>query len=337
MNILVLGAGTMGNAHSAAYTEMEDVTLCGIVDVNFEKAAQLADKCGTKAFSSYEEAKQQIVDIDVVSVCLPTPLHKETVFEAARDKFHVICEKPLARRLADAREMIDFCEQQGVCLFVGHVVRFFPEYVQAKEVVDSQKIGQPVIARTTRGGAFPNASNDWYSNFTKSGGLILDTVIHDFDFLRWCFGEVERVYAKTSRGRTAGKLEYSLITLRFENGVIAHVEGTWAHQNFHTKLEIAGKEGIIQHDSTSVSPVVVEKSASADEVVGVAVPSSPTQYSPYYLEIEHFISCIKEGKEARVTAEDAYKALEISLAALQSIESGEPVYLKQFSSLEGVK
>ncbi|WP_152658417.1 Gfo/Idh/MocA family protein [Oceanobacillus sp. CFH 90083] len=337
MNILVLGTGTMGNAHAAAYAEMEGITLSGIVGAHVEKAEQLAEKYGTKAFSSYEKAKQEIPDIDVVSICLPTSLHKETVFQVARDKFHIICEKPLTRHLADAREMIDFCQQQGVHLFVGHVVRFFPEYVRAKEIIDSQKIGEPVIARTTRGGAFPNASKDWYANFEKSGGLILDMVIHDFDFLRWCFGEVERVYAKTSRGRVAGKMEYALITLRFENGVIAHVEGTWAHQNFHTKLEIAGKQGIIQHDSTSVNPVVIEKGSSTEAAGGVAVPSSPTKYSPYYLELAHFISCIKEGKAARVTAEDAYKAMEISLAALQSIASGEPVYLEQFSSLEEIK
>ncbi|WP_066189701.1 MULTISPECIES: Gfo/Idh/MocA family protein [Gracilibacillus] len=337
MNALVLGAGTMGNAHAAAYAKMKDVTLSGIVDVNSEKAVQLANRYGTKAFASYEEAKRQLADIDVVSVCLPTPSHKEAVIQAAQDKCDVICEKPLARHLDDAREMMDECKQQGVHLFVGHVVRFFPEYIQAKKVVDSEKIGQPIMARTTRGGSFPEASNDWYANFAKSGGVILDTVIHDFDFLRWCFGEVERVYAKTSRGRAAGKIEYALITLRFESGVIAHVEGTWAHQKFHTKLEIAGKEGIIEHDSSKVNPVVLEKSAAANEAGGVAVPSSPAKDSPYYLEIQHFITCIKEDKAPIVTAEDAYEAVKIALAALESIKLGKPVYLKEFTGLEGVK
>ncbi|GAB2567281.1 Gfo/Idh/MocA family protein [Gracilibacillus alcaliphilus] len=337
MNALVLGAGTMGNAHSAAYAKMEGVRLCGIVDVNEEKAKQLADRYGTQAFTSYQEAKQQIAAIDVVSVCLPTPLHKEMVMQVAEDKSHIVCEKPLARHLDDAREMIQYCQQQGVRLFVGHVVRFFPEYVQAKQVLDTEKIGQPVIARTTRGGAFPRASNDWYANFIKSGGVILDTVIHDFDFLRWCFGDVERVYAKTSRGRTAGSIEYALITLRFENGVIAHVEGTWAHQTFHTKLEIAGKDGIIQHDSSAVNPVVLEKKAQANEAAGVAVPSSPSKDNPYFLEIEHFIECIKEDKEPIVTAEDAYKAMEIALAALESIETRKPVYLTHSTDLEGVR
>ncbi|RDW21426.1 gfo/Idh/MocA family oxidoreductase [Oceanobacillus arenosus] len=336
LNTLVIGAGTMGSTHAAAYVKMEDVTLVGIVDTNLAKARDLAEKLGTKAFQTYEEAVGNLMSIDVVSVCVPTPVHKEYVMKAADENRHVICEKPLARSLSDARDMIHYCQDKGVKLFVGHVVRFFPEYVRAKQVVDEGKIGNPAVIRTTRGGGFPIASNDWYSDFNSSGGLVLDMIIHDFDFLRWCFGEVERVYAKSSRTRVFEKLEYALVTLRFESGAIAHVEGTWAHQGFSTRFEIAGKEGIIEYDSAKVAPVVASKKESVSSG-GVAVPESPMKNNPYFTELQHFINCINTDTKPIVSAEDAYKAMEISLAALESIETGKAVVLQGTMEKEAVQ
>ncbi|MGP4066422.1 Gfo/Idh/MocA family protein [Oceanobacillus sp. M65] len=326
LTTLVLGAGTMGSTHAAAFTKMENVALVGIVDINLAKAQVLAKKLGTEAFQTYDEAVSSINDIDVVSVCVPTPVHKHYVMKIADDNRHVICEKPLARSLSDARSMINYCIEKGVKLFVGHVVRFFPEYVRAKQIVDEGKIGDPAIIRTTRGGVFPVASNDWYSNFISSGGLVLDMIIHDFDYLRWCFGEVDRVYAKSSRARVFEKIEYALVTLRFKSGVIAHVEGTWAHQGFSTKFEIAGKKGLVEYDSAKTTPVVASQKETASNE-GVAVPESPMKDSPYFTELQHFINCIHTNDEPVVSAEDAYKAMEISIAALESIESGKAVVL----------
>lgn len=326
MNTLVIGAGTMGRTHAAAYASMEDINLVGIVDQDADRAIQLAEQTGTEWFRTYEEAVEKVLKIDVVSICVPTPFHKEYLEKAADNDSHVVCEKPLARSLEDARDMIAYCKEKGVKLFVGHVVRFFPEYVKAKEVLDAGKIGKPAVVNTTRGGAFPTASNDWYSNYGYSGGLVLDMIIHDFDYLRWCFGEVVRVYAKSTRGRVISRLEYALVTLRFESGVIAHVEGTWAHDRFTTKLEIAGSEGIIKHDSSKIEPVLKSVKQS-DAAQGVAVPESPLEKNPYEVELRHFLDCIVCDREPIVTPEDAYKAMEISLAALESIETGKVVDL----------
>jgi predicted dehydrogenase len=267
--------------------------------------------------------------IEIVDICLPTYLHKDFVKKVADLGKHIICEKPLARSLVDAREMIDYCKEKNVQLFVGHVLRFFPEYVRAKELVDSEKLGPIGVVRTSRGGIFPTGWNDWYADYQKSGGLTLDMVIHDFDFLRWCFGEVERVYAKGLLGREFSRLDYSLVTLRFKNGVIAHVEGTWAHEGFAMKFEIAGKEGIVDFDSSKTKPLLTVSRKKELGISGVAVPESPLKENPYYLELMHFLECIESGNSALVTAEDAYKAMEISLAALLSIETGKPVTLNK--------
>jgi UDP-N-acetylglucosamine 3-dehydrogenase len=332
--VLLIGAGNMGRMHARCYGRMDGVQLVGIVDGRHEFAEPLANDYGATVFHTYEEASEILDQVDVIDICLPTFLHKSYVLKAAAAEKDVICEKPLAGNLEDAREMIEACRSHGVRLFVGHVLRFFPEYRDAKAVLENGTIGTPGVVRTSRGGVFPTAWRDWYADFQNSGGLVLDMIVHDFDFLRWCFGEVERVYAKGMLGRTFARMDYALVTLRFRSGVIAHVEGTWAHQGFSMKLEIAGSRGIIDYDSARDKPIVLSQRNTKESGGGVAVPESPLKDNPYYLELKHFIDCLELGLEPIVTAEDAYSAMQISLAAIRSIQTGEPVVLGEEGGME---
>lgn len=126
--------------------------------------------------------------------------------------------------------MMDVCERQQVKLYVGQVLRFFPEYSQAKQVIERGDIGKAAVVRTSRVSGFPRGWNDWYADVQKSGGVAVYLGIHDFDFLRWCFGEVERVFAKGLSGKELPKKDYALVT------VIAHIEGSWSHSAFEIRL-----------------------------------------------------------------------------------------------------
>ncbi|WP_449540350.1 Gfo/Idh/MocA family protein [Ferdinandcohnia sp. Marseille-Q9671] len=328
-NVLVIGAGTMGLEHATSYYAMKDVHVVGIVDIRTEQAKKIVGDHDTRVFQTVEEAVNGLEHIDVIDICVPTFLHKEYVLKAADYGIDVICEKPLAYTLQDAREMIDYCNEKNVKLFVGHVVRFFPQYSEAKQLVTNGAIGDVGVVRTRRGGNFPAGWSDWYADHGKSGGVILDLIIHDFDFLRWTFGEVERVYAKGLAEKNLEHLDYAIVTLVFKTGVIAHVEGSWAHDRFSTQFEFAGKKGIIEYDSLKEEPVLLSLKQSSEEKAGVAVPQSPLKKSPYFIELEHFLTCLKTNETPLVTAEDAYKALEISAAALQSLQTGVPVILNQ--------
>ena len=326
LKVGVLGAGTMGSAHSRAYAAMPDVRLAAIADTRAQAASALAHECGARAVADLPGLLEQ--GVDVVDVCVPTPLHRTYVEQCARAGKHVVCEKPLARTLEDARSMIDACANAGVNLFVGQVVRFFPEYRRARDLVQNGALGEVGTVRFMRGGGFPRASDDWYASFAQSGGVIVDLMIHDFDFLRWCFGPVRRVYALTTAGREFNRLDHALVSLRFENGVIAHVEGTWAHPaGFATRFEIAGANGIVQHDSEQAAPVHTKLRNSETGGVGVAVPESPMLHSPYELELRHFVDCLLYGAEPVVTAKDGYEALRVSHAALESARTGRAVTL----------
>ena len=157
--------------------------------------------------------------------------------------------------------------------------------------------------------------------------MILDLTIHDIDYLRWLFGDVERVYAKTTHGRTTAHLEWAFILLRFKNGVMAHVEGSWANYpgEFYTTLEIAGEGGMVSYDSRKTQPI---HGVSIDGgPVAVNGSSSVSADSPYYLELKDMVDAILEDRPPRVTVEDALATLKVTLAAVESARTGQVVEL----------
>lgn len=329
LKVAVLGTGTMGKVHADAWSRIAEAQLVAMTSLDREETQRLADRYGAQAYDSVDDILAA-PDVDVVDVCLPTYLHKPLIEQAARAGKHVISEKPLGLNVQEATEIIDTCKQYGVQLYVAHVVRFFPEYVQAHEQVKNGAVGKSGVVNMTRGGHFPRGWENWYADKEKSGGLILDMIIHDFDWLRWTFGDVCRVMARCQSRLTGDDpLEYALVTLRMADGTIAHVEGSWAHAMFRTTFEIAGADGMLEHDSRTSTPLTVsQRGAKVAAAQGVAVPESPLAEGPYERELRHFAECLLTGSEPIVTAYDALKAVEIAQAALKSAETGEVVTLK---------
>ncbi|GGG26381.1 Gfo/Idh/MocA family protein [Paenibacillus abyssi] len=329
MKVSIIGAGTMGMMYAHNIAKIKGVQPAGVCDVDRERAERAAQLCQTSAYTSLEDLLAQ-EQPDVVCVCLPTHLHKDIVMTLAAKGIHIICEKPIALNLEDAREMQAACDQHGVRLFIGHVVRFFPNYRDAAQKVKDGVIGEAGVAHLKRFGSFPQGSDGWYHDRAKSGGVIMDLMIHDIDYARAIFGEVESVYAAISR---SDQMEYAQVTLKFKNKRIATLSGYWGYPGpFTTEFEIAGEKGIIRFNSNETLSLNV-KVQSKDQDLGerVQVPRSPMMYDPYYYELAHFIQCIREGTTPIVSAEDACKAVAIALAAEQSAELGKPVNMEVFS------
>jgi UDP-N-acetylglucosamine 3-dehydrogenase len=321
MRVGLVGAGFMGGVHLNAYAGIPEVEVVGVADARIESAAAGAAIVGARPYASYDELVAA-EDVEVVDVCLPTAFHRDLAVRAAGEGRHVILEKPIARTIEDAQEILDAFSGDGPRLFVGHVVRFFPEYVGINEKIEAGDLGTVGVVRTSRRSPFLMGWNDWYADWRVSGGVLLDLVIHDFDFLRWSLGEVERVYARGVLGHEYNRLDYALVTLRFESGAIAHVEGHWGYPGpFNYFIEVAGSRALLTADSTEPASL---------ELVGGTVGEPPdlaAGKSPYATELEHFVSCIATGEESIVEARDAYEALRISLAATESVMTGEPVTL----------
>jgi UDP-N-acetylglucosamine 3-dehydrogenase len=323
MKIGVVGAGFIGAIHLNAYANMPEVEVVGVADTLAETAAAGAAVVGARAYSSYEDLIAA-EEVEIVDVCLPTTYHRDLALKAAREGKHVILEKPITRTLEDAEAILEAFSGEGGRLFVGHVLRFFAEFARIKQIIDAGELGTVGVARTSRRSPFLTGWNDWYADWRMSGGVLLDLVIHDFDFLRWSLGEVERVYAKGVMGREYNRLDYSLVTLRFASGAIAHVEGQWGYPGpFNYSIEVAGSRALVAIGSTEPPPVQLLGGATGPG----ESPEVVTGKSPFQTELEHFVRCIGTGEEALVDAHDAYEALRIGLAATESVMTGKPVTL----------
>jgi len=325
--VALIGAGTMGGVHARHWNAVPGVELVGVLDPR-DEAAHAAGPGFSDWDTLLAHAKPDIID-----VCTPTPFHREYVERAAAAGRAVFVEKPMARTLADCDAMLAAVERAGVPAMSGHVLRYFPEYAAAKRMVDAGGVGQPAAVRTARMAGFPDLGDrpNWYADPAQSGGLVLDMILHDFDWLRWTFGPITRVFAKGLYGRSehAGRLDYALVTLRFVSGAVGHVTGSWAHPGgFRTTLEIAGDAGLIEHDSARSAPLTASLRTAANGG-GVAVPESPMAHTedPYYQEIAAFVQALEKDEPPPVTLADAREATRIALAALESIETGRLVTL----------
>lgn len=331
----IVGAGLIGSWHAERWVKLP-VTLAGHYDCNPEKAQSAGAAFGGKVYESLEALIQ---DVDIVDICTPTYAHKEGVLSAARAGKPIVCEKPLARHLSDCEAMIAACERANVPLFVAHVVRFFPQFVRAKEVWESGVLGKPGVIRTVRGGSFPRATPDsWYSDFERCGGVIMDLGIHDIDFARWCFGEVKRVFARGLTFAGESMRDHALITLRFENGAIGHLESSWAYPPgpFRTRLELAGSTGLLEWDAFDPMPLEVSWRRREESDLSVTHSSgSPlvAEDDPYYRELEHFLNHLETGAPLKVSPRDGLMAVKIALAANLSLRTGQPVEVASFTEV----
>jgi len=326
IQIAIIGAGTMGAIHAQSCHNLPNATVTWIADEDEGRAATLAQAYNARATTDVDTALGA-ADVDVVVVTVPTPFHRAITERAAACGKHVFCEKPIARTIADARAMVAACERAGVLLSVGHVVRFFPEYARIHTLLKGDAVGTVGVARAARLNANPALARSWYGNPEWSGGVIVDLMIHDLDTLRWYFGEVERVYARSLSSTALQPIsDYALAVLRFTNGVIAHVEASWAHASFRSSIEIAGSAGLLRHASEESNTIRIEHTASEEDVARVQVPSSPLLEGPYQTELRHFLAAVEAGTSPLVTGEEAVRSLTLALAVLQSTRTGRPIH-----------
>ncbi len=332
MRVGIVGAGTMANVHAAGW-KATDAALVGVMSKNQASALEFSQKYKTKVFSSCEELLQ---NIDIVDICTPTDLHKDLTLQAAKAGKHVICEKPIALTFQDGQEMIEACKNAGVRLFIAMVVRFFPQYRLAQQTVSSGQLGKIGVMRFKRMGYQPTGDEGWFTNEARSGGMVVDLMIHDFDYARWLGGEVKQVFAKSVRSKNlhskdhSATGDYALVTLSFDNGKMALIEGGWIYPpgTFRTGFDIAGSDGLLEwksDDAVTIQPFLKPKETTTVDRVGV--PSSILAEDPYTTEIKHAYDCIKNNKPFLVTAEDGLEALRIALTAKESLKTGKAISL----------
>lgn len=309
----VVGSGGIAPVHLWAWRRLG---LDVVVYSTNADAYPLADRFGGIAVGSLSELIRRV---DVVDVCSPTPSHPDIVAAATVAERQVVCEKPLALTASEARAMVDACAAAGVELYPAHVVRYEWEYVAAKGAVDSGEIGELTGLHLSRRSAAPR--REWFADRSRSGGVIMDQMIHDIDYARWVAGDVVSVRARVVPGAVEAE-QHASVELTHAGGAVSHLSGEWGGPElaFAASFSLTGTAGTIT-DAMFARPVTSPPEAAR---AGEILPPWQSDDSPYLAQAEEFLAAFNGGPSPRVTAGDGVAAVAIAEAANRSVASGEP-------------
>lgn len=325
----IVGAGRLAGVHLRHLKPLLAEQSGGelyVFDRNPDRSAEFAAQNGGTVVDSF----QHLLDtVDVVDIVTPNDAHAEFTIDAAKAGKHVFVEKPLAHNLETARKVVSELEgHTASVVMVGHVVRYFPEFRRAAGLIDSGKIGRVAAARVRRGGGVPQGAQGWFTDHTRSGGVFIDLAVHDFDWLIQRFGSVKTVFARSVGAKTMSGPDHGMATLEFHSGVIAHVEATWMDpEGFSVGFDIAGSEGLLQYDSRRASSLRTIK-AGEKRYEGNFTQAD----DPFRMQFQDFVSAIVSGKPSPVKLAEAFAALEVACAALESARTDRVIVLGDTSS-----
>jgi predicted dehydrogenase len=338
-NIGIVGLGFMGLTHIKAYRQLPNANIVAICDAirlpadgnltpvagNISTADQIKfDMSVVKGYRDYAEMLAN-PDVQLVDICLPTPLHAPVAIAALRAGKHVICEKPLARTSAVCREILEAAKSAKGYFMPAHCLRFWPEWAWAKQAITEGRYGKVLAARFRRVSEPPGWSKGTYLKGEDSGGALLDLHIHDTDFVQFCFGRPRRVYSQ-GFSRLSGAIDHVVTQYDVPGGAAVSAEGTWvmhAGHGFNMAYTIVFENATADYDLTrGAAPLKLFQDGQPPQTIACAGGDG------YLGELRHMLESIEAGRPpSMVTGEDGLNAVAICEAEERSIKSGQLVVL----------
>lgn len=333
LNVAIIGAGWAGMMAGDSYAALPDAKVAFIIDTYEKPGKALAEKYKCEWSGDYDAVLKRD-DIDIVDVCTPPFLHTEHAVKAAEAGKHVCCQKPLALSLKDCDKIIDAARKSNVKLIVQEMTRFGEPFVKIREMIDKGLLGTPEITYWNQViTAKFAAGRPQIMDRKKSGAMLVDYNVHGYDLLTWYHGEVSEVYATVSRLhpmlKTLGPDEdHGVVTLKFKDGSLGIVEGSYS-STINTPvwiIQIIGTKGVVEIEQNPFA-LPFHFKYSFTEVEGPTQVWFSSKHG-FFERAEYFVKCILGNKPIeRSTAQEARKAVEIGLAAIESTEKNAPVKL----------
>lgn len=326
LNVGVIGVGWFGNFHSLIYKSLPGVNLIGVCDLDYDRAKEVANKVGTKAFKDINDLLS-VNEINAVSICTKEQFHIKPFLAACSAKKNILIEKPLALTVEEIDQMISAAKDAGIKATVGHELRFNQRLLTAKEKIQNGEIGSLKYFFARRNMRITAPMH--VGNSCGYHSLVYHGAVHDIELMDW-LSESEIVEANGIY--QAGVVESIgipvsdtvLALLKFGNGVAAITEHCWIYPESHPSrvealLEINGTKGKIVINFDMGGAICY----SNDRVENFEYPHWPISEdilaSDLKEEIESFVSCIINNRSFPVTLDDARKAVKGAQLIDQSI------------------
>jgi myo-inositol 2-dehydrogenase/D-chiro-inositol 1-dehydrogenase len=335
----LIGAGLIGDQHALAFQRVKGARLVAVADPDTTRAARLADTYRVPhAYDDYRHVLER-ADIDMVCVGAPNFTHRDIVIAAAEAGKHVVCEKPLARTLSEAREMLAAAEHAGIKLMYAELICFAPRYVRAKELIDEGTFGR--VFQIKHGETHFGPHSDWFWQGERSGGgVLMDMGCHSIEIIRWLYDKpaIESVTAELGtfvHGDRTDLEDHALVTIRFAGDRLGVVEASWAKPGgMDDRLDIQGSAGTCHGDMMAQSSLFTYSDVGYGYSVekGTTTGYSFTIAEEYYnygmpQEMQHFTDCVRNDSEPMETGRDGLVSLEVIYAAYRSAATGRRITL----------
>lgn len=303
--------------YATVLTALPDVEIVVIADENEERGKGAAEQFGTQWVASVDEALA--MDVDCVVICSENINHKPMTIAAAKAGKHVLCEKPLATTVEDAKEMITACEEAGVQLMTAFPVRFTATIQALKQAVHNPMFGETLTIAARNPGTCPHS---WFVDPALSGGgAVIDHTVHVVDVLRYIYGEeVTQVYAESGNKMYGYEGDDTgLLMFRLSNGVPVSLDTSWSRPSNWpiwggVTLDVIGENGVLFADAYNDNYEMAETTGPSFTWNSNEVSGDPEM-------VMSFIEAVRNGTDVPVTGVDGLRALEVALAAMKSAES----------------
>lgn len=304
----VIGVGHLGYHHARVYTEILNTEVVGIVDMNPERAAAVGELLRVPSYSDLDRFYRQARP-DAVSVVVPTVSHYETAKRALASGVHVLIEKPVTSTVEEAEELLELAANQNLVLQVGHIERFNSAVQHVRNIIK-----EPLFLQSRRIGPFSSRINDV--------GVVLDLMIHDIDIiLSLVHSDISEISAMGRSIRSSYE-DIASAQIAFENGALAQIMVSRVSEKRQRQLEIMEPERFVtinyETQDVSIHRCIQEKECGLVEVI--EHPVFPKK-EPLKLELQHFVTCVREGKQPLVGIMDGKRALEVAISILRQIQT----------------
>lgn len=305
----VIGVGHLGHHHARVYTEILGTQLVGVVDVNEERAASVGQALGVPSFSNVDTFLEK-TSPDAVSIVVPTSQHFEVAKKAMDRKIHVLVEKPVTTTIEEAEKLLRLAEEHELVLQVGHIERFNSAVQHVRNIVK-----EPLLFQSRRLGPFSSRIGDV--------GVVLDLMIHDIDIILSLVPSPIVSISAVGRSVQSHHEDIASAQIVFANGSMADVLVSRVSQRRLRQLEIMERERYISLDyatqDVSIHRCIQDRTSGLLEVI--EHPIFP-KGEPLKLELQHFVTCVHDGRKPIVGITDGKKALEVAIEVLRQIRLG---------------
>ncbi|MCM8797270.1 MAG: Gfo/Idh/MocA family oxidoreductase [Candidatus Omnitrophica bacterium] len=299
IKVAVVGVGYLGSIHARIYRELPECELIGVCDINPDKAKEVAQRLGVRAYTDYKELFGKL---DAASIATPTKTHCAIAAEFLRQKIHLLVEKPFTTSLKEADLLIGLARRNRLILQVGHIERFNSAFSATLKIIK-----KPRFIECHRLSPFPNRSLDI--------GVVLDVMIHDIDIV---LGLIDAGIKKIEAVGVSVLTIFEDIAnarITFKNGCVANLTASRVSDEIMRKIRIFQEDAYISLDYREARAWAYRK--DINRIIKEELPIEKEE--PLQKELVSFIACVANRQQPLVSGLVARQALAVALEIQKQI------------------